>query len=278
MEILQGVSATIRFPAAGDDAASFTSTPTVTITRDSDGSTVVSGAETTKVEDEKAQPSVYYTYSLAAAKLEEVDRLKAVWSDGTNSYTTEIEVVGGFIVSLNSIEEKLGEEAAAWKIEAKREIASREIESACGVAFRPRYAKEVMNGSGSSRLLLPSRDLLRVISAEVDDQALSEAELADLGIDPLGIVTREGVWPAGRGNVVISYAYGHQQFAPAQEPVRDYAAYLLAERPMDWNERATGITTEMGSYALVTPGVRGARFPLPAVNAFVDQYAAPLVG
>jgi hypothetical protein len=274
VEVLRGVAATLRFPDVGGDPAAFTSAVTLTIVRDSDGSTVVSEGSATKVEGDPD----YWTYTLAAQ--DEVDLLNVTWSDGASTYTMQVEVVGGFVSPLSDIEAKLGEETDApeYELRAKREVALQEIENACGVAFRPRYAKETISGSGTNRLVLPHRQLLRVIAVEAGGVALSGAEVEALVIDPIGVVVRDsGGWPAGRSNITVTYVHGYLSYVPAQLPVRDLAAYLLTTHPTDWNERATGFSGEMGSYSLVTPGVRGARFPLPSVNAFVEQHGAPLV-
>lgn len=273
MEALRGAPATLRFPEHGGDPVEL-SEPTVTITRDSDGEAVVEGAETTKGEE---GGETFWTVELTGAQIPEVDVLKVVWSDESASYTTHVEVVGGFVVSLAAIEAKLGEKAAEELRVQKREIALREIERACGVAFRPRYAKELLDGTGSKRLLLPRREVTEVLAVEVGGTALSTEEVEALTLEPIGVVIRAAGWPSGKSNVSITYVHGYDYFPPAETPVRDYAAYLLADRPSDYSERATQVSTDVATYSLVTPGMRGAQFPLPTVNAFVEQYMVPLV-
>lgn len=279
MELLQNTAATLRFPEAGADSVTFDKAPTVTVTRDSDSSLVLEEVEADAVEEKEVPP--YWTVPLTAAQLSEVDLLTAEWTgevdESSNTYTTYAEIVGGFVVSLLAIEEELGEEASADKLTEAREIALHRIESACGVAFRRRYAREILDGQGRRGLFLDYRRPLQILKVEIGEVALSEAAIGELTLKSSGAVDRESGWPCGVNNIVIAYAHGHTFYPAATEPIRDLAAYYLTKAPTDWNQRATSVSTELGTYALVTPGVRGASFPLPSVNAFVDQFTAPLV-
>lgn len=276
METLRDVAATLRFPRFGDDEVTFSEAPKVTVVRDSDGSKLKSEAATTEV-GAAGGDIKHWTVSLAGSQIPEVDLLTATWTDGSSTYRTEVEVVGGFVVSVAEIKDKLEEEPAAEEVRAKREIALREIEGACGVAFRPRYKRQLLDGSGTTRLILDQRQVTKVIGVEVEESALTAEEIAELTIDPAGVLIRTTPWPSGKANIEVTYVHGYQSFAEAVLPVRDYAAYLLAGDPTDWNQRATSMSSDGATFALVTPGVRGARFPLPSVNGFVGQYAEPLV-
>lgn len=278
MELLQNTAATLRFPEAGADAVTFEAAPTVTVTRDSDGEEVLEAVEATEA---KEGETVYWTVELTAAQTAEVDLLTAEWTgevgESSNTYTTYAQIVGGFVVSLGAVEEELGEEATTAKLTEAREIALHRIESACGVAFRRRYASELLDGNGRRELFLDYRRPLKVLKAEIGEVALSEAAIADLTLKALGAVDREAGWTPGVNNIVIAYAHGHTTYPAAIEPVRDLAAYYLTKSPTDWNQRATSVSTESGTYSLVTPGVRGATFPVPSVNAFVQGFDAPMV-
>lgn len=275
MEVLRNVATTIRFPEVGADSVALTS-PKVTIVRDSDGSTAVSEATPTKVEPEGG--STYWTQALTAAQTAALDILTATWKSSDGSlYTQTIEVVGGFVASLAEIKDRLDETPADALVASKRESALKEIEDACSVALRPRYQKELLSGDGSRKLRLSRRRLISVESVSVDGTALTEAELEALTLDPMGVLISESAWSRGVLNIVVTYTHGFVDYPPARHPVRDYATYLLTPQPTDLNARATSVTTDVASYVLVTPGVRGARFPLPSVNAFVAEFGAPLV-
>lgn len=260
MELHRGLRATLEF----DEAS------TVTITRDSDGKAIVSEVATDEIEER-------HVLEVEGSLIPEVDVLTVTWTDEEGSHEKEIDVVGGFVVSIADVKAKFGGEASDAEVSSMREIALREIEDACGVAFRQRYRRELLSGRGTTRLLLHERQVSRVLGVEVEGEALSEAEIEALTVDPLGVLIREEGWPAGRSNVVATYVYGYTTHTPAILPVRDYAAYLLTPSPTDWDGRATSKTNEDGTFALVTPGVRGASFPLPVVNAFVERFATPMV-
>jgi hypothetical protein len=71
--------------------------------------------------------------------------------------------------------------------------------------------------------------------------------------------------------VIVGYEHGFD-FPPARI---SRAAILLAKRwlvegPID--DRATSLITEDGTFALTTPGLRGALFDLPEVNAAIEEY------
>lgn len=288
MELLQNTATTLRFPEAGADAVTFDAAPKVTVTRDSDGSTVVEAKVATEAKEGEA---VYWTVDLTAAQLSEVDLLTAVWSGEVGgaavSYTTHAEVVGNFVTSLAAIEAKYDGELGETELIAKREAALHSVETACGVAFRARYAKELLGGSGDRSLLLSRPRLLRVLSVEVEGEALTEEELGELILDPAGLLVLtkgwvwsswlwgagwRAAWPEGTGNVEVAYVHGYESLLAAVLPVRDLAAYLLTASATDLEDRATTMTTEAGTYSLVTPGVRGATFPLPSVNSFVTEH------
>lgn len=292
MELLRNVTGTLRFPGPGDDPVDLGDTPKVTVTRSSDGSIVLEDVtvETVEAEDEE---DTYYTVDVDAADMAEVDLLVAAWTDGSSTYKTYTEIVGGFVTSLKSIRGKLqrSDEATDEQLADVREIATRAIESACGVAFRPRFGREILDGPRPSEpLLLRQPRLLRVLRILVDGEALGGTydgsyedgsygdpiETDTLSIDPAGIVAGGG-WSEGRANVEVAYVHGYEDFPPAGLPVRDLAAYLLTSLPSDLDERATSHVTELGTYSLVTPGVRGAVFPLPSVNAFVEEHRFPTV-
>lgn len=274
-EILRNITSSIRFPAYGEDPAVFTSAPKVTITRDSDDSTVLEEVEATEVPAADGDIK-HFVVEIAGDKVPEVDLLTAVWSDGSSSYTIYTEVVGGFVTSLRAIAAKLREsDRAESELAEMRETALRAIEDACGVAFRRRYAKETLDGSGGFELLLGHPRLQRVLSVSVGDEDL---DVDGLTVDPAGLLISSSRWAEGRANVEVAYAHGHESFQPAALPVRDLAAHLLTPSPTDWNERATAVSNEYGNYSLVVAGVRGALFPLPSVNAFVEQHRYLSVG
>lgn len=269
MELLSGVTATLELPAPDGDPVTLTGTVNVVATRASDG---------TKVEGTAVKTGEVWKFTLTGAQLPSPDRLTVTWKDATSTYTQQHEVVGGFVVPLVAIRRKLDEGTTPKDadIARAREVATRDIEAACGISFRPRYFNEQLRGKGRERLTLPRRELRSVVSVSVAGSAYTAGQVAGLGVDPLGVIVNTGIWPDEA--ITVGYISGYLEHPPAQVPVRDYAAFLMTNRPSDWMERATGVTTDMGSYSLVTAGERGNDFPLPAVNAFVARFDAPQVG
>jgi hypothetical protein len=261
-------------PEPGDDAVALTGTVKVTITRESDGSTLVSEGSTT----EAGEPA-YWSYTIPGTSLARLDVLTAVWTDGTSSYTTTAEIVGGFVCSLNSIAEKLDEPGPTdpADLAKARELALRDIERACHVNFRPRFVKERVTGDGTATVALSNREPRRILKATIDGTDLSGEELSALELSPSGLVTKpSGVWRRG-ADLVIAYEAGYASYPEAARHVRDLAASYLTANPVDWMDRATSYTNDYGPYSMVTPGMRGAAFALPNVNAFVESFYVPLV-
>ena len=275
MELLQGITATLRFPPADTDPVAFDAAPKVTVT-DAGGAVLLNG-------ETAAADGAFWEVKLAGSKILAPTLLSIVWAGKVASEetlaTVSAEVVGGFVCSLASIENKLSEAREATELANAREAASQEVEELCGLGFRPRYVRELRGSRGSQRLSLPRRGVQHIVSIALEGDALTEAELDDLVLDPVGIITRaeRGGWPEGHNNIDVAYIYG-EPLAAAVAPVRDYAAWLLTEAPADWQGRATSFTNEFGvTYAVVTPGVRGAQTPIPSVNAFIERYKQVLV-
>ena len=266
MELLQGTAAEISFePELPDDAE--LDSAAITVIRDSTGETIVDG-ETADVTDG------VISYALAADDTAEVElfhvTVDAQVDSADATFAFEVEVVGNFVASVAAIVKGLSTTPDTSDVIMWREVATRAIEDACGFALRPRYAKEVLDGSGTKGLLLSHPHVLRVLSASIGgvSQDTSGYTLREAG----GVVRSATDWAAGDANVEIVYAHGRTSFPPAVLPVADLTRHFLLEDPSLCDQRATSITTEDGTYSLVTAGMRGSLFPLPSVNAFVQQY------
>jgi|GEM_PF-2629006 len=278
MELLKGAAGTLRFPDHDGDPVEFDELPTVTVVRHSDGSAVDVGA----VEKDGAGEDLVYTASVDSTATAEVDLLVATWTGkvagADSSYTTYAEVVGGVLTSLKAIRKKQNRNQPPpdGEIAAAREAASRQIESACRCAFRPRYGREILSSDGRETLMLKHPQLQRVLSIAVDGVAWSGEELGWVTLDSSGFLGISGRWPTGR--IEVAYVHGYEHFPEAAEPVRDLAAHLLATKPIDWMDRATSYSTGDATYSLITAGFRGASFPVPSVNAFVEDHQYVSVG
>jgi hypothetical protein len=292
MEVQKGVAAELRLPEADGDPVVLTE-PKVTVVRDSDGATVVHEGTT-------GEDAGVFTFDLKGSEIPEVDLLTVTWSDENSAYVQQVEVVGGFACSLESIKKKLGEdsETLATKypdstVAQQRERATRDVEDACWDAFRHRYAKETLNGDNSDIIVLDHRRVAKILSLSINGVAYTDAEIKELSITSTGIQRNFPLWPEGfrpgwwggftegTNNIVVCYAYGHESFPSAANPIRDLAADYLVDHPTDWESRATSYTDSEGNnYRMVTagestkPGAKRARFNVPSVNAFIGANEA----
>lgn len=253
------------------------STPTVTITRDSTGAAVVTDAATTK----PTETTGVYAYSLTPSQIPDVERLRAVWratigGQAGQEFRTEVDVVGGFLCTLDAIKAELPSSLPApsnTELAEARRWAEDKIERGCGVSFRPRYASETRNGNDRTDIQLDHPRPLALIAATLDGTSV----LADVKLEePEGIAYLENKWTKGRRNVRLVYEHGYESPPEAitHAAIR-LARYRLIDDPSNFDERATRIDTEDASYSLVTAGVRGALTPLPDVNQTIEDYREP---
>ncbi len=277
MEILRNSAGAVSFTLYLDGVpADADGVPKVTISRDSDGSDVVTGADAERV------GTGIYAYSLEPGQLAELDLLHAtlVASLGGvpgQSFDQDVEVVGGFGVSLGQIRSALqaGIEPDTDQLRRAREWALGWLELELGVALRPRYARQVLDGSGTDGIVLSHRRPRRVRSLSVDGSPWDDAAIAALSLRPSGLLRRLGgaAWPAGAANVEVVYEHGlDEPPAPVVRAILRLAAFYLTENPLTYDERASSIHTEEADYTLVTPGLRGAVFALPEVNAVIQEF------
>lgn len=288
----RGVGGTITATFTLDGAGSPPSpnTATVTLTRDSDGTTVVSGAAATP------GANGTFTYFVTPAQAGALDLLTASWTATVNgnvtTITTQVEVVGGFLFSIADARAlpalANGTTYPDANIRAARTLAEQALEDACGVSFVPRYRREITSGNYQDTIMLqrPRPTLLRSIT--VTGVVLTAADLAQVVMLPTGALYRPALWGGmsyyggaaiwgsqnvpggGTGNVVVVYEHGYP--TPPMRVAR--AALLLARRwlvdsPVD--ERTTQVTTEGGTISFMAAGGVGS-FDLPEVVACVQQY------
>ena len=217
------------------------------------------------------------TFDLTAAEhTATLDRLTLTWTSATlGTLTTHIEVVGGFLFSVAQARAR-DLKADTFPTDALllvRAAVERALEDACGVAFVPRAARATLSGPGERTILPEHRRIRRLVDATVDGAALTAGELADVEVLDTDELYRPAGWPRGVHNITVAYEHGHDE-PPGlvdQAALELLESVLLGEKGTI-SPRATGITSEAGSIALVTAGVRGALFGVPSCNAVVDAY------
>jgi hypothetical protein len=196
------------------------STTTVTVTIvDANGTSVASGNATSA-----GAGTGGYTYTLPGQSHTNI--LTVSWTATINGATVveqdTVEIVGGFFFSLvegrasDSSLNDTGKYPTARLALARLETEV-ECEEICDRAFTPRYARVVLDGSGTDELMLTGHSDLRSIrSVKVAPRvgetfvAYTSAELAALTITPDRVLQRtdRNVFTEGRGNVVVEYEYG----------------------------------------------------------------------
>lgn len=249
-------------------------TATVTIAR-ADGTPIVTAAAATN-----GAAAGQFTYALSAAQTASLDVLDVAWVSSLGTVRDTVEIAGGVWFEVADARADGPPLDSATKYPAARIIAAREaaedaIEQACGCAFVPRYRREALIGDGTVSLLLPVPRLRTVRAVTIDGTALTQAELDALTLHPEGVIEAASAWPDG-SDIVVAWEHGLDR-PPGRGPrvCRSLAKSYLVGGAAD--ERATSITTEDGTFSMVTAGVRGAQFSLPEVNAYVAEHRMPVI-
>lgn len=164
-------------------------------------------------------------------------------------------------------------------VETLRTAIEDELERALGVSVVPRTVTDHrLSGSGTTRLLLPHRRVTAFSAVSVDDVALTVDELAEVILDGDELYRPAG-WVRGVLNVKATYTHGYAT-PPGLAPRAglDLLDVLLTSDNGLISPRASALTNDIGTLALVTAGVRGALFSVPSCNALVTMYGIPRVG
>lgn len=272
--VIRGTSATISitFRVDGTPTDPSPDSATVRVVRE-DGTELVASTAATEAGTGK------FTYALTPTHTAQLDVLTAEWtatlSAQVQTVRTKIEIVGEMLCSIAEITDALpsGVTASTDEVKAEHVRAESWLEDTCGVAFRPRYARERLDGSGGVDLLVSNPRPITLVAVTIDDTALTTEERDAVEVYESGTLYRASGWASGRRNVEIKYEHGYPIVpAPVNRAAIKLARFFLTPDPSNRDERATRIETDEASYSLVTPGVRGAILSIPEVNAVIEQY------
>lgn len=261
--------------SAGDVVAADSDTVTVVIVDSagdalSSGTAVPSGTGATKL----------YSYPLSKTDTATLDRYTVTWTatvaGAESEFTTYYEVVGGFLFAINQVRaaEPTLENTTKYTSDRIREVREQVedvFESACRTAFRPKGRRVRLDGNGDTTLTLPDLYPRSIYSATIDgvDVTLSEIVLYEAGFAKLD---NGSSWTAGKGNVVLHYAYGlDAPPEPIVEAAIRYAVTRLVKSPV--NERATSESTDVGTFRLATAG-RDGQTGYPEIDAVLKLFGA----
>lgn len=155
----------------------------------------------------------------------------------------------------------------------------------CRVAFGLSYGREILDGSGDVVQWLVGNRVSTVRSIKYRDRgatawtAYTAAEIADVLVDRNGKLEREtlGSFLYGRRNIAVEYEHGWQ---PIPEEVKRAALWLLRDQlsGSDLPRNAISQSSEIGTFSLSVPGLRGSYFGLPQVDEVVKRYSQRLPG
>jgi hypothetical protein len=208
----------------GETPTDPTGTPTVTVVA-ADGVSVQSG-NATIVGGSSGQT----TFALNAVAT--LEYLTVTWTAtvaGVSRVETDyVEIVGGFFFTLaegrasdSSLSSTVSYPTAA--IELNRFRVETECERICDRAFTPQYQRVVLDGTGTSEVMLEHstldrspadirtiRNVQTAIRADESFTAFSVAELAAVQVTEDMMLRRvDGqAWPEGLRNVIVEYEYG----------------------------------------------------------------------
>jgi hypothetical protein len=255
-----------------------TGTPTVTVTRLSDGSTVTTGAVTNEAAAGTWSVTIPATSNLL------LDTLTVDWAATVNGVSQEfldtVEVAGDVIFSLADARNVPGLAAKfnddSYKISSAQILAARtEVERALEhelqFAMVPRYTLETVRGDGTRTVLLKWPHLRAIRSVSVNGVALGVSDVALISASVSGSLYYPNGWTVGGyDNITVGYEYGLGVPPPrAKDVALALTKRALTGAPAD--DRAQTMSTDEQTTTFYVPGA-GEPFDVPAANRFVQSH------
>lgn len=250
---------------------------TVTI-KDGAGTIVVTGTPTIQNGE--------LSYEADAALMPRLDTYTVNWTGTVSSetweWTTELELVGGFLFEISDL--RAADRAFADTVKYPTDTLKLvrtwvedviEGPRAANVAFVPRGKRVVTQGPGVYRagaygIDVSDYELRGIYSSTVAGTALTAPQIADLICDDNTIWRTDRPWPAGHRNVSFHYTHGYD--TPPGAITR--AAIMLAREYLvksDLPGRATATSIGDQMFRLTIAGRDGVT-GLPEVDAAIDQF------
>lgn len=232
-------------------------------------------------------PSVgVYTYPLPAPS--QLDMLTVDFIGFVAGSSVEIryhvEVVGDFLFGLAAARNDLRipstvstVDLASARVEV--ETVAEDVSSREGprIAFVPRFARVILNGSGTSGLALPHALIRSVRSITVNGTVWSVGQLATITPSESGVLWLSGgTWPVGRQNIVVEYEHGMSYSPPSVTGAAlQHLRAVLARPRSGVPDRTQSYTTGDGAtYRLTMP--TASTTGLPEVDAVYQRFCQEL--
>lgn len=281
LRVLRTAAATLDHTFYVGETGTVSSTTVAVAITDANGTAVTSGNAT-------SAGAGRYTFPLppqAALAL-----LTVAWSatiaGAAVVETDEVEIVGGRFFTLpearssDSSLKDVGKYPTA-ELERVRLEVEQECEEICDRSFFPRYKRVVLDGTGTSELMLSGSDIRLIRSVTMAPRvgqtfiAFSVSELAALAVTPDRVLKRTDsrIFTAGRSNVVVEFEYGLDRIPKDLQRatftrLRDRLNMSKTGVP----DRALSYTTPDGtSYRLDQPGAY--KTGIPDVDALYGRYS-----
>lgn len=259
--VLRGSSATI-VETITDGFGAVPASPPTTAT------VSVVAADGTDLGDPTANPTgnpSEFSVTIDSAMTANLDVLTLTWQSAGFSTTTFVDVVGGFLFNisdLRSVAAPLANTTTYPTVVLANVRASVEdaIESQLGYALVPRFGTKRFGVPLATVRLAPYLRSVRTIS----DYGTA-VDVADVTYDYTGYVSGY--------NFLSPSVFGFEHGLDAPSPQATAAALLLAKTwaikgPID--DRTTSFTSDVGiTSQLLTPGIGGSIFGLPAVDQWI---------
>jgi hypothetical protein len=249
-----GHTATIEARFYADGVPADDGIPTISITR-ADGTTLVAPGTATS-----SGGTGIRQYALPAQP--EVNLLKATWTGATQTVITWVEVVGDILYTLaamRGVKVAGGTPFASTTdfpnqvlLDRRAEVTD-DFEARTGYSFIPRFARETLDGDGSSQLVLRQLRCSKLLSVTIDGtaQQTSDFTLASSGV----LAWKRGGWfsTLQRQNVVVEYVYGWDRPPAAISTVALLRTAMLLQ-PSQFAGAVTVTTPDGGSYSYSQAG------------------------
>lgn len=283
IRVAKGASATLSHTFAVGEVLTDSSTAVTVAGVDATGSTVFSGTASSA-----GAGTGRYTYAMAGQAA--LSAITVSWSATIAGAAVveidQVEIVGGFFFTLleGRASDPVLADATRYpsdELAAARTEVETECEWICLRAFVPRYRRVVLDGTGTTDLVLPDALVRTIRSASMAPRygqaavALTAGQLAAVAVvdDQSAIRTDGDVWTEGRRNIVVEYEYGGD--APPADLVR--AAKIRFRSRLNITrtgipDRATSFTSgDGGTYRLSMPDafLTG----IPEVDAAYGRYS-----
>lgn len=212
-----------------------------------------------------------YTYVLPAQP--NVDALTVDWSGvvagGSVTLRDFVEIVGGFFWELAEVVNELRIDTNRYPLDtvaAKRILVEQECESIRRQAQVPRFARFIVDGTGTDELVVPDMELRRCRAAKVAGWAngqFTDLDPASVAAEPSGVLVLNGTWPAGRRNVIVEYEYGldYPQETIRVASLRRLQYWLASSKTAIPDRAVTWTSNEGGTYRLTQAGPRATGIP-----------------